>query len=387
MTNQLKTFCLFIFILSVIACKKDEVKAKEIPQISDNEVPNDLKINQIQYLGSHNSYRKKTDEDILNFITSISSSLPAEFNPIELDYDHISLKDQFTFYGVRQIELDLYLDQYGGLFYNRKGYNLVGEDDVTSYVSELQEPGIKLLHIPDVDFNTHNYTLISALKEIKEWSTTYPDHIPIFILLELKTTTINTTLPGVGFAETESWDNMSALASLEDEILSVFHKSDIITPDDVRGDYNTLNEAVLNHNWPTIEASRGKVIFLFDNATINSEYTSSTPNLEGRLIFTNSTPGNDDAAFVKQNDIVGSLNNINTLAEQGYLIRTRVDEGTYEARNNDYSKWILAIESGAHLLSTDYYKADDRAGDDTWSFYKVEFNNKLYNLNSFTANP
>ena len=386
MKNQHQLLLVFIILLGFTSCKKETSSEKTLPKITDSEVPGDLKINQLQYLGSHNSYRQNTDADILEFVTSIASSLPAEFNPIELDYNHIPLKDQFTFYGVRQVELDLFLDQQGGLFYNRRGNSLVGRE-TASNISELQAPGIKMLHIPDIDFNSHNYTFISSLKEIKEWSNNYPEHIPIFILVELKTTTINSTLPGVGFAETESWDNMAALNSLESEILSVFNKSDIITPDNVRGNYSTLNEAVLNHNWPTIDESRGKVVFLFDNEYVANEYVANAPSLEGRLIFTNSTPGNADAAFVKKNDINAALSRINTLAEQGYLVRTRVDAGTYEARNNDYSKWMLATESGAHFLSTDYYKADDRAGDGTWSNYKVEFNNKLYKLNPFTTTP
>lgn len=374
---------LLVVLFTMDSCKKDNIVSKEQPTISDSEVPGDLKINQLQYLGSHNSYKKKIDPLIFDFINNLTGILPSEFNPIELDYSHISLSNQFTYYGIRQIELDLYLDSQGGKYYNRKGYDFVDEN-IESGIEELQLPGIKLMHIPDIDFNTHNYTFISALKEIKDWSSNYPEHIPIFILVELKSESINNTLPNIGFAIPEVWDNIAAINTLENEILSVFNENNIVTPDMVRGSYNTLNEAVLNNNWPTIDEARGKVVFLFDNENIPAAYTSNTPNLEGKLIFTNSTPGNSDAAFVKRNSIDNSFNEINDLAEQGYLIRTRVDAGTYEARNNDYSKWIKATESGAHFLSTDYYKADERAGDGTWSSYKVEFNNKLYNLNPFT---
>lgn len=381
--NKFLFSLIVILFISLESCKKEDTQVKELPKINDSEVPDNLKINQLQYLGSHNSYKKKTDQEIFDFLGNLANVLPAEFNPIELDYSHISLSEQLTHYGVRQLELDVYLDSYGGRFYSRKGYDFI-EKEKESGIQELLEPGIKLLHIPDIDFNTHHYSFKSALKELKEWSENYPEHIPIFIIIELKSTTIHTTLPSAGFAETESWNNIAALNTLENEILSVFNVNNIITPDDIRGNYATLNEAVLNHNWPNIQESRGKVVFLFDNSQIANDYTANTPNLEGKLIFTNSTPGNSDAAFIKMNNIDSLYNSINDLAEQGYLIRTRVDEGTYQARNNDYSKWIKGTESGAHFLSTDYYKADDRAGDGTWSSYQVEFNNKLYKLNPFT---
>ncbi|MEZ4929331.1 MAG: Ca2+-dependent phosphoinositide-specific phospholipase C [Chitinophagales bacterium] len=165
----------------------------------------------------------------------------------------------------------------------------------------------------------------------------------------------------------------------------MFSTTNIITPDDVRGNYATLNEAVLAGNWPTIGESRGKVMFLFDKTNIRNTYIQGHPNLEDRVIFTNSYENESDAAFIKINNPLTNLNRIKDLSDKGYLIRTRADEGTWQARNNDYSNWNTALESGAHLISTDYYKADDRAGDGTWSGYYVGFNNGLYQINPQTT--
>ncbi|MCB0509347.1 MAG: hypothetical protein KDC82_01200 [Bacteroidetes bacterium] len=375
---------LLLFALSLNACKKDQENfQKEKVSIQDGEVPGDLKINQLQYLGSHNSYRLRTNEAIMDFIISIGNFLPAAYSASELDYEHIPLKDQFSYYGVRQIELDLYLDQSGGLYYNRKGNAIAGLDEASG-IPELQNPGIKILHIPDIDFNTHNYTFKSALEEIKAWSASYPEHIPIFILLELGNNSVNDYVPGIGFVSPEPWNNAQALNTLENEILDVFERNQIITPDDVRGNYNTLNEAVLANNWPSIDESRGKVMFLHNNDDINSIYLAGNPSLENKLIFTNSDPGNDDAAFIMRNSVNASYMQIQDLVAQGYIIRTRADEGTLQARTNDYSQWNLCLSSGAHFISTDYYKSDSRAGDGTWTDYSVSFDNKLYRLNPIT---
>jgi hypothetical protein len=375
----LVSFCVLLFFS---ACKKDDDTQKWLPTIMDMEVPGNLKINQLQYLGSHNSYKIKTDQEILDFLLDIAHLLPAEYNPIEMDYTHVPLQEQLTEYGVRQFEIDLFLDQNGGLLYNRKG-NAFFDKEEASGIPELLEPGIKVLHIADIDFNSHQLNFIDNLREFKTWSDNYPEHIPIFILLELSEKTINNALPNVGFVIPESWSSLAALQSIETEILSIFDRSELITPDDIRANYTTLNEAVLAHNWPSIDESRGKVMFLLNNANLNSIYTSNAPNLENRLMFTNSTAGSADAAFLTEN--VNNFQEINSLSEAGYMLRTRVDVGTYQARNNDYSSWIQAIQSGAHFLSTDYYKADERAGDGTWSNYEVAFDNKLYQLNPITG--
>lgn len=373
---------LLLLLISFGSCKKEEF-TKSLPTINDKEIDGSLKINQLQYLGSHNSYKAPTDERLLNFLIAVEDILPIGDSPKELDYSHVSLREQFTNFGIRQIELDLYLDPQGGNFYNRMGYQLINED-VSSNEEELLAPGIKVLHIPDIDFNSNQLTFKGTLQEIRDWSNDYPEHLPIFILLELKEESIRDYLPSSNFTEVLPWDNQQALTSLENEILSVFPRDEIITPDEVRGSYSTLNEAVINNNWPTIDAVRGKVIFLHNNDHINSIYTANAPNLENKLIFTNSSPGNDDAAFLLMNNSQ-NVSQIQQLVDQGYLVRTRVDAGTYEARNNDYSSWLNGLESGAHFLSTDYYQADPRAGDGTWSNYSVGFNNGLCRNNPVTG--
>jgi hypothetical protein len=44
----------------------------------------------------------------------------------------------------------------------------------------------------------------------------------------------------------------------------------------------------------------------------------------------------------------------------GYLVRTRADEGTQEARRGDYHRLEAALSSGAQYVSTDYYLPDKR---------------------------
>jgi hypothetical protein len=126
----------------------------------------------------------------------------------------------------------------------------------------------------------------------------------------------------------------------------------MITPDDVRGKYGTLNEAVLAGNWPTLASARGKVVFLMDQRPVGPVYLAGHPSLRGRVLFTNAEPGEPDAAFIERND--GPADDITSLVRKGYLIRSRTDSDTKEARANDTSTRDAMIASGAQLLSTDY---------------------------------
>jgi hypothetical protein len=172
--------------------------------------------------------------------------------------------------------------------------------------------------------------------------------VPIFILVETKQ---GKPRPELHLTEPEPFTS-ATFDALDAEIRSVFSPEEIITPDDVRGHYDTLNEAVLAGNWPTLASARGKIIFLMDQRPVGPVYLEGHPSLRGRLIFTNSDPGRPDAAFIERND--GPASEITKLVREGYLIRTRTDADTKEARANDTTRRDAMIASGAQILSTDY---------------------------------
>ena len=70
-----------------------------------------------------------------------------------------------------------------------------------------------------------------------------------------------------------------------------------------------------------------------------------------------------DAAFVEMNDPIGSdgLNwqRIQGLVTQGYVIRTRADADTAQARTGDTTMRDAALRSGAQWVSTDYPSITD----------------------------
>ena len=132
----------------------------------------------------------------------------------------------------------------------------------------------------------------------------------------------------------------------------MFPANQLVTPDDVRGRYATLNEAVLARNWPALDEARGKVVFLMDQRWAEPVYLKGHPSLRGRVLFTNAPPGAPDAAFTELND--GPAGSITALVRKGYLVRTRADDSTREARTNDTRRRDAMLASGAQIVSTDY---------------------------------
>lgn len=307
-----------------------------------------LKLNNIQVIGSHNSYKIGIEEPLLNYIASIDSSRAKS-----LEYGHVSLVEQLNL-GLRNLELDVFYDPKGAHFSNPKGLDVVKQSGETPKPydegEQLKQPGFKLFHIQDIDFRSHHLLFKEALKVMKQWSDNNSTHFPIIILMNTKDKAIPGLTKPLPFS-------VKAYQELDAEVLSVFSKNDLIRPDDVRGHYKTLETAVLNHGWPKLKDCKGKFLFVLDEKEHkNSLYMNGDNTLKNRVFFINSREGNPESAFRIVNNPISDFDYIKQLVAKGYMVRTRADAGTKEARTNDYTKFEKAKASGAQVISTDYYQ-------------------------------
>ncbi len=306
-----------------------------------------IHLNQIQVVGSHNSYHvegSQAEKDLRRSFIGDGENL--------LEYGHVPLGQQFAEQKVRQVELDVYRDDAGGKYANPLIRQVTGGGP---YDPEMNQPGTKVLHVQDVDYRSSCLKFTDCLAAVKTWSDANPSHVPIAILIELEDQPVPFTAAGITFVVPDPWTAPGALDGLDNEIRSVFSPSDLITPDQIRGTHATLEEAVLQDGWPTLGASRGKVMFLMDNGGgYRNAYLTGHPNLNGRILFTNSSPGQPDAAFVEVNDSRNNVAYIQSLVQKGYVVRSRADSDTVEARNNDITARDAAFQSGAQWVSTDY---------------------------------
>ena len=308
-----------------------------------------LKMNQVQVIGTHNSYhRELSPEEEAEYDELVRK--PGDYQQF-LAYSHASIPNQLGLQDVRGLELDLFPDPEGGLYAEPLVRQRLGLGPLPD--PAWREPGIKVFHISDLDYETTCVRFVSCLEQVRDWSSANPGHVPILVMLELKQSDPRAVAEGGVVAP--PWD-AEALDGLDKEIRSVFDEAGIITPDDVRRPPLTLEQSVLRHGWPSLEKSRGEVAFLLDNeGALNDLYAAGRPNLEGRAIFTNSTPGRPDAAFLKRNDPMGAnKSRIQDLVDAGYLVRTRSDLPLSTVTSGDTSMLEAALESGAHLVSTDF---------------------------------
>jgi hypothetical protein len=305
----------------------------------DPGIPGNTPINKIQVIGSHNSYKRAVDPALFRAMMARDSTRVKT-----LAYAHIPIEEQLAM-GLCNLEIDVYRDEKGGRYAHPAGLVLVPGQAPYDPNGEMLKPGYKVFHVPDYDFRTDAYTLKGILKELRNWSITHPDHYPVFITLEAKGGD-----PGSGTEEL----NTKAFDELDETLVKTLGKEYLLTPDEVRGQYATLENAVLHGNWPALNAARGKYLFVLDDKNVKrATYQEGHPSLKGRVLFINADPGTPEAAVMIMNN--PKAPEIKELVRKGYIIRTRADSDTKEARANDRSGFEAACNSGAQIITTDYY--------------------------------
>jgi hypothetical protein len=320
---------LFALVVTVAACHGGPPFPPHTPS-TRHRLDGALRFNEVQVLASHNSYKLELYPEVAAFLRERSPALVAT-----LEYSHRPLPEQFSELGVRAIELDVYADPEGGKFLHPGLPTALGVDVPDD--PAMHEPGFKVMHQAGVDVRSNCVSLKICLTQVRDWSGAHPGHVPIMIQLEVKDAA-----------------DAAELDALDAEIRSVIPRDAMVTPDDVRGRYRTLGEAVHARGWPTLGDMRGKLLFTLDNGGLRDLYRAGRPSLEGRVLFTPSSPGEDDAAFAKLNDPIGDAAAIKAALQANMMVRTRADADTAQARTNDTTMRDAALASGAQWVSTDY---------------------------------
>jgi len=346
----------------IVAASLLAVASSGVAEQNQTAQDQSVRINQIQVIGTHNSYHAGFAPSERAYLEKVNSKALRG-----LDYRHAPLADQLSA-GVRQIEIDVFADSKGGRFSHLQLDDAVAKaglpaDPVFDPQHVMDKPGFKVMHMQGFDQRSTCQTFVACLTQVREWSKAHPGHLPIFILVETKEGE-NKDLPQA--PKTEPF-TPAVFDALDAEIRSVFSAEEIITPDEVRGQHKTLDEAVRAGAWPTLAKARGRVIFLMDQKKAGPLYLEGHPSLRGRILFTNADAGAPDAAFVEQNE--GSREAIDALVRQGYLVRTRSDEPTEQARKNDTRRRDEVLASGAQMISTDYPKSEPAS----WTGYSLGF--------------
>lgn len=266
----------------------------ESTQVQPGTPSEEIAINHLQLKGSHNSYHQAPRMPMVK----------------AWRYSHLPLDKQLENQGVRQIELDV---RYSG------GEVVVG-------------------HLPVLDGRSSCRTLKACLQKVRNWSSEHPAHLPVFVFIEPKEHVSPSNLDG-------------RLEVLDRTIASVFPRKSLIVPEDVAGGAASLKEAVQTRGWPTLEASRGKVMFvLFGRENHTRAYARGRPRLDGRLMFATGTLRDAHAAVASYDDPVKQQGDIALALGQNMLVRTRADGDL----RKDTRRRDAALASGAHFIGSDF---------------------------------
>lgn len=306
-----------------------------------------LRMNDIQVLGSHNSFKAQIPTAVMADLRRREPKLAEA-----LDYYHLPLRAQLD-RGVRQLEIDIFADPQGGRYADPQGERLArAAGERTGFDrAAMRRPGYKVLHIPDIDYRSGCVTLVRCLGEVEAWSRAHPGHLPIMLTINAADTVgdraVTAPLP---------LDDPKLLDALDAEIRHAIPGRRLITPDEVRADAPTLAQAIRTRGWPTLAAARGRIYILFDvRRAVSEAYRQGHPGLRGRAMFGWYDDADPDAAVQIAQDPIADADRIRRLVRQGVIVRTRTDANTVEARAHDWTKAKAAIASGAQAVSTDYY--------------------------------
>jgi hypothetical protein len=333
--------------LLALACSgstrsETQAVAPDCSSLSAATVDDCLRLNHLQVLGTHNSYHLAPEPALLSRLGDRGRNA---------DYTHRPLREQLDM-GIRQFELDVFADPDGGRYATPAADRLV--TGLQPPDASLGQPGFKVLHVQDIDYRTTCTTLVACLVQLRDWSRAHQAHVPIMVLIEAKDGAPRDP-EGIGFVQPLPIGPREFRA-LDAEIRSVFDDDHLLTPDDVRRDHPSLPAAIQAEGWPRLRDARGKVLFALDNTEAHRlHYLEGAPALEGRVMFVSSPPGEPSSAFLKLNDALGAAAaDIRARVEEGYLVRTRADVPTHEARSGDTTRRDAAFASGAQYVSTDY---------------------------------
>ena len=276
----------------------------------------DLRINHIQFVGSHNSYKQSMSGGYRALLGLIDEDVAKA-----LDYQHPPLRDQLDA-GLRKLELDV--------FY---------QTDPTEF---------PVGHIQVIDMNSHCTTLRRCLDGLVGWSDANPAHEPIWVSFNAKDQKISWLPDPTPFDDVA----FQALDRVVEQVLG----ERLIRPRDVRPAGSAVPV------WPTLAQARGKFLLILDEGGAKRDLYAN--DWQRRPMFVNVGPEHPGAAVMIVNDPVADFRRIQALVGSGYMVRTRADADTWEARSNDTQRRQAAFASGAQAISSDYYRSTNPFGNE-----------------------
>ncbi len=285
----------------------------------EEAVAQGVKLNEVAFVGTHNSYQLTSLESYSRIYEALDIITFGIVSDEKTSFNMDTLTEQFEV-GLRNIELDVETVVKGG------------------------ETSFTVCHDPFVDNTSTCYDFAVALKEIKLWSDNNPEHLPISVVVELKTI----AMPMNGFASFTV-----KYAQEFDAIIREVLGDTLLTPADVMGDYESLKAMREADAWPTLGDCLGKVMIILHPEDVTDDYVALDTTMRTQAMFPMVRYANrnaDYAAFLLDNEPDDAIKHEGETVGKGFIVRTRADSfPTYSEKR--YSR---INECSSQIISTDY---------------------------------
>ncbi len=302
------------------------------------ELESGIKFNEMRFTATHNSYQSEATDATKKLYRNLSTVTFGLIPEDKAEFKSETLTEQFN-NGVRSIEMDIET-------FDRNG-----------------EISFTCMHSPYIEMTTTCYDFSLAMKEIAMWSDNNPNHLPITVIIEPKSV-IFALDDMKGF----SYDYALELDSVLKETLG----DKLFTPADMLRDYESFGEMRANDDWCEVKNMLGKVLILLHDCGVTQDYIDADPSLKTQAMFPmlrENDAEKDYASFILSNNPSKLLKSQDYIIDEKKLIvRTRADSfGSISE-----SKAENALNSNAHIVSTDYPPRTDNTADS----YVFSFGNK-----------
>jgi hypothetical protein len=322
---------------------------------SDDAIEPERRLNQVQLIGTHNSYKQLPDHLMLAAMARFDSANPqAQGRMAQLLYAHAPLDQQLT-QGIRLFELDLHRvtsDTAGLTSRYRKAFGRDAIRRAPPLPRLADDSSIRVLHALDHDFRSHCPALSQCLAQFASWSNSNPGHAPIIIILEAKGVGRQVTrLTAQGLREDRRGTEFSGTdwQRVEADIKTVLGPGRIFTPAQLRGSYKTMREALAARGWPRFGDLRGKFIFIASGSHAAKQAVSS---LRDPVLFVFHELDHPEAAFVAELDPFSPQ--IEVMIEAGLIVAAYADHGLVEAGMGQTERRDRLMKAGVQLIMTDF---------------------------------
>lgn len=314
---------------SYVPCDEQKIASFDI----EKAFADGVRINEIAVLGTHNSYQllptpqRRLQQKILNVLYDGKKGTKYNF---EMDTYTVQLE-----HGIRNLEIDIETVDKNG--------------DVNFIVT----------HHPITDNTSSAYDFAKGLEEIALWSDHNPNHLPVYLLIEPKD-----EVPSMGNMQNFSLEYAKELDKITRDVLG--HR--LLTPKQIIGDFESLEEMRMADSWPTLKEAAGKIIVLLHPCDVTEDYINLDPSISSQAIFPVlrfRDVERDCASFILDNEPEEAMdNNKKTVGEKNLMVRTRAD--SYPKFSDE--RYDFADNCGSHIITTDYPPRTVRQTDHTYTF-------------------